>query len=117
MLEANPFASNQLPTGDDNFGFTHVQFRFINSSTQISSNTIFAWNFGDGNSSQVQNPGSHSYANLGNYIIQLKASSQNCSDSTEIPVIIEAPNPDADFGDSAVGCEPLQVTFNRFSSS
>ena len=41
VLERNPLASIQLPTGDDNFGCTPIQFRFINSSTQISPNTTF----------------------------------------------------------------------------
>ncbi len=47
VLERNPLASIQLPTGDDNFGCTPVQFRFINSSTQISETTTFTWDFGD----------------------------------------------------------------------
>ena len=45
VLERNPLASIQLPTGDDNFGCTPIQFRFINSSTQISPNTTFTWDF------------------------------------------------------------------------
>jgi len=48
IMERNPLASIQLPTGDDNFGCTPVQFRFINSSTQISETTVFTWDFGDG---------------------------------------------------------------------
>ncbi|MBD98885.1 MAG: hypothetical protein CMO34_03500 [Verrucomicrobia bacterium] len=48
VIERNPLASIQLPAGDDNFGCTPVQFRFVNSSTQISSTTVFEWDFGDG---------------------------------------------------------------------
>ena len=48
VLETIPHASIQLPTDDDNFGRAPVQFRFINSSTQISTNTVFTWDFGDG---------------------------------------------------------------------
>ncbi len=48
VLERIPHASIQLPTDDDNFGRAPVQFRFINSSTQISTNTVFTWDFGDG---------------------------------------------------------------------
>ena len=48
IMERNPLASIQLPTGDDNFGCTPVQFRFINSSTQVSETTVFTWDFGDG---------------------------------------------------------------------
>lgn len=64
VLERNPLASIQLPAGDDNFGCTPVQFRFINSSTQISSNTNFVWDFGDG--SPVQN---FNFTNLGDTVL------------------------------------------------
>lgn len=53
VLERNPLASIQLPAGDDNFGCTPVQFRFVNSSTQISSTTVFEWDFGDGTAVQT----------------------------------------------------------------
>ena len=55
VLERNPLASIQLPAGDDNFGCTPVLFRFINSSTQISGNTTFTWDFGDGSPVEVYN--------------------------------------------------------------
>lgn len=48
VMERNPLASIQLPTGDDNFGCTPIAFRFVNSSTQISETTVFEWDFGDG---------------------------------------------------------------------
>lgn len=85
---------------------------FVTNTTN-NGNWSYVWEFGDGTSSNLQNPGSHNYATWGNYTIQLKASSANCSDSVDIPILIEAPTPVADFGDSAVGCEPLQVTFNN----
>ncbi len=64
VLERNPLASIQLPTGDDNFGCTPVQFRFINSSTQISSNTTFTWDFGDGSPTET-----YDFTNLGDTIL------------------------------------------------
>lgn len=63
-LERNPLASIQLPTGDDNFGCTPVQFRFINSSTQVSSNTTFTWNFGDGSPTET-----YDFNNLGDTVL------------------------------------------------
>ncbi|MCB0802262.1 MAG: PKD domain-containing protein, partial [Flavobacteriales bacterium] len=53
VLERNPLASIQLPAGDDNFGCTPIQFRFINSSTQISQTTTFTWDFGDGSPTET----------------------------------------------------------------
>lgn len=64
VLERNPLASIQLPAGDDNFGCTPVQFRFINSSTQISQTTVFTWDFGDGSPIEV-----YDYTNLGDTIL------------------------------------------------
>jgi PKD repeat protein len=55
VLERNPLASIQLPTGDDNFGCTPVLFRFINSSTQVSQTTTFTWDFGDGTATETYN--------------------------------------------------------------
>jgi PKD repeat protein len=85
----------------------------IVTNTTSNGNWSYVWAFGDGKNSQLQNPGSHNYSTWGNYTIQLKASSQNCIDSAEVSILIEAPTPVADFGDSAVGCEPLQVTFKN----
>ena len=45
VLKRNPLASIQLPTGDDNFGCTPVQFRFVNSTTQVSQTTVFYMGF------------------------------------------------------------------------
>ena len=85
------------------------------TNTTNDGNWSYLWDFGDGDSSVLQNPGAHNYSTWGDYIIQLKASSPNCSDSTEISLKIDAPTPVADFGDSTVGCEPLEVSFNNKS--
>src|SRR5690554_1169478 len=64
VMERNPLASIQLPSGDDNFGCTPVQFRFINSSTQISQTTTFTWDFGDGSPIEI-----YDHTNLGDTIL------------------------------------------------
>jgi len=63
VMERNPLASIQLPSGDDNFGCTPVLFRFINSSTQISETTTFTWDFGDGSPIET-----YDHTNLGDTI-------------------------------------------------
>jgi PKD repeat protein len=63
VMERNPLASIQLPAGDDNFGCTPIQFRFINSSTQISQTTVFEWDFGDGTPIET-----YDYTNLGDTV-------------------------------------------------
>src|SRR5690554_3469626 len=64
VMERNPLASIQLPSGDDNFGCTPVQFRFVNSSTQISETTTFTWDFGDGSPIEI-----YDHTNLGDTIL------------------------------------------------
>lgn len=50
---------------------------FLNES--ISPNTTtYAWDFGDGNTSDEENP-SHTYTNTGNYMVRLTITQINCS--------------------------------------
>lgn len=61
------------------------------SITDLSTGTDFwNWNFGDLQTSVVQDPPSHTYATVGTYIITLIASTQyNCIDTTYQTIIIE----------------------------
>lgn len=72
---------------EDIFAGESVQF------TNTSTGTIDAvnWDFGDGNSSNQQNP-SHSYASVGNYIVKLTTTSsgQQKSVSKELAVSISS---------------------------
>ncbi|MDO7744925.1 MAG: PKD domain-containing protein, partial [Pedobacter sp.] len=55
-------------------------FRFEDEST--NNPTIWAWDFGDGTTSSLQNP-SHTYADTGSYVVRLRVSNQQgCSTST-----------------------------------
>jgi len=55
-------------------------FRFEDESTNTP--TIWAWDFGDGTTSSLQNP-SHTYADTGSYVVRLRVSNQQgCSTST-----------------------------------
>lgn len=53
--------------------------------TDISTNTPtqWAWNFGDGQTSNVQNP-THTYANAGNYTVSLTVTNQDGTDTKQI---------------------------------
>lgn len=50
--------------------------------------TSFAWDFGDGNTTDVENPGSHTYDEAGDYTITLIASNGCMSDTVSIFVSI-----------------------------
>jgi len=63
---------------------------FNDNST--GSPTSWSWNFGDGNSSTIQNP-SHTYANAGYYTVTLFISSSTCNDSITNIVVVSSGNP------------------------
>jgi hypothetical protein len=59
---------------------------FTNSSSSVNSTLNYSWNFGDGNTSSIQNP-SHTYATNGTYTVTLIAS--NCIFSDTITKTIQ----------------------------
>ncbi len=76
------------------------------------------WDFGDGNTSNQQNP-SHAYATAGTYTVTLIASSGTCSDTVvQTNLIIVDPAPVAAFTSDTTGsCEaPLTVNFQDLST-
>lgn len=82
-----------------------------NSSGGISN---WNWNFGDGNTSTVQNP-SHTYASAGNYTVTLIVSSPGCADTTTQTITVGAPV-NAGFTTSSA-CGGQTVTFTDTSST
>ncbi|MBI5539889.1 MAG: PKD domain-containing protein [Bacteroidia bacterium] len=75
----------------------------------------YAWNFGDGNTSNVIEPLNHSYSSYGKYIISLLVYSAHCSDTYIDSVSINAPSPVASFSVNEFGCEPLTIQFSNQS--
>jgi hypothetical protein len=59
---------------------------FTNSSSSVNSTLNYSWNFGDGNTSSIQNP-SHTYATNGTYTVTLIAS--NCIFSDTVTKTIQ----------------------------
>lgn len=86
----------------------------------INNPTGWQWNFGDGNSSTMQNP-AHTYQNSGTYAVQLTVSNANGND-TEIKsdyIKVDAPGnaPVAAFtGTPISGSAPLTVNFTDQST-
>ena len=71
----------------------------------------WAWDFGDGDTSSVQNPGSHTYSTWGTFNIQLVAFSDFCMDTTIRTIVIDPPLPVPNFTGAGEGCKPLTVEF------
>ena len=86
---------------------------FTDSSHGNDIITNYAWQFGDGATSIIQNP-SHFYASPGAYFPKLKVTTQSgCMDSTLSPLPVQiVKSPVADFSNSGNGCAPLTVRYN-----
>ncbi|MCB9195364.1 MAG: PKD domain-containing protein [Flavobacteriales bacterium] len=90
---------------------------FNDQSTSSAGDPIVSWNwdFGNGNSSNLQNP-SNTYLSNGNYDVILEVATANCSSIDTMMVIVE-PIPVASFTqDVFEGCPILNVNFNNTSS-
>jgi gliding motility-associated-like protein len=93
---------------------------FPNATVNISNNTpngpwSYTWNFGDGSSSNLQHPATHTYATWGNHIITLVVQAGACADTATQQVTIDPPLPTASFIGSGEGCTPLTVPFTNTS--
>ncbi|MBL4577034.1 MAG: PKD domain-containing protein, partial [Flavobacteriales bacterium] len=94
--------------------FPNTTVDFLNLSSV--GNFDYAWDFGDGTTDTVMNPGPHTYTTWNSYTIGLIVSGNACSDTTEMVVTILQPPPTAGFtfSDSA-GCRPAIFTFKDTS--
>lgn len=86
-------SGNPSTATDANFSITGYEqttpctVNFINTSKNATS---YSWNFGDGSTSTLVNP-SHTYVLNGTYILKLRASGPNGTDSVCKLVAIEPP--------------------------
>ncbi len=102
-----------------NFGFinnTYCDAASINFSDSSFSNEVitgYEWNFGDSNSSLLQNP-THFYNAPGLYYPMLIVTTQSgCKDTMQSPAPVKiVTSPQAAINSTANGCTPLTVNFN-----
>lgn len=91
---------------------------FTDQSTSSPGDPIISWfwDFGDGNSSTVQNP-THTYSPAGTYNMILTVNTAYCSASDTVPITVEN-KPTASFTPSTnAGCADLTVNFTNSSSA
>ncbi|MBL7965066.1 MAG: PKD domain-containing protein [Flavobacteriales bacterium] len=74
-----------------------------------------SWFFGDGATSPLASPGTHTYGTWGVYTIQLIVNGGPCSGMAQQVVEIIPPLPTASFIGSGEGCVPLTVSFTNTS--
>lgn len=86
----------------------------------LSDNDLinYQWDFDDGSTSELENPGKHTYTGCGDRTISVKASDGRCSDSTQQTIQIIPVEPVADFvTDIDQGCTPLQINITNKSEN
>lgn len=116
------YISITLPIAQMNADFKKgcipLTVNFTDSSVVSPPATSWHWIFGDGQTSNLENP-THIYADTGHYSVTLIIiNSEGCSDTIINPNYIMAGiHPTAAFiGDSLFGCHPLKTQFTDQSS-
>lgn len=105
-----------LPDPQAMFLATPVSQTYPDTTVNIANNTgqgpwQYEWDFGDGNTSNLQNPGVHDYTGWGTFDIMLIVSTPYCSDTAMQNIEIIPPLPVPDFIGSGEGCQPLTISF------
>ena len=77
----------------------------------------YAWKFGDGTTSTLQNPPVHIFNTVGTFTIRLTATNGLCADSAKHDILIQPLPPIASFDHVDGGCEPLYITLNNTSQN
>ncbi|MCF8217655.1 MAG: PKD domain-containing protein [Bacteroidales bacterium] len=100
-------------------GCSPLPVQLANNSTGNPNN--FLWNFGDGTTSTLTNPGNHVFSYTGNsdttYQVQLIAYNNCSSDTINKQVTVSPQTVNAFFNPSKnQGCAPLTVNFNNYST-
>ena len=106
-----------------NFGFDGLPrcdlgtIQFSDSSIINDASSVYAWSFGDGGTSALQNP-SHFYAAPGQYFPQLiVVTNRGCRDTTTLPLPVKiVASPQADFTNAISACTPVNAGFSAFLS-
>ncbi len=75
----------------------------------------YQWEMGDGFTTSMENPQTHTYSTWGDYEIKLYVSSDHCSDSVSHSIRIFPTVPVAEFDPVVPDCEPLTVQFRNTS--
>lgn len=89
LVQTSPLPVSAFTVSNDTmFVNTTVPVNFTNNSTNANA---YSWNFGDGNTSALQNP-SHAYTTIGHYNVTLNAINTVCGDTAKSSFVIHALN-------------------------
>ncbi len=112
-VNVNPLPTVQITTDADTVCVSAITNFYGSGSANI---VTWAWTFGDGGTSVVQNP-QHAYSSAGVYNITLTAMDDNGCDSVATHTITVNPPPYSDFSTSSPSCENSAVDFYDLSSA
>lgn len=88
----------------------------ITNNSSTGTGFTYLWDFGDGNTSTDQNPGTHTYNRFGTYQVTLEITNAFCSVQTSQSLTVLPTVPILDFeADTLEGCAPLTVQFTNLT--
>ena len=100
------------PTPNSAFSFTNSNQSYTFSDQSSGNPNAWFWDFGDGNTSTLQNP-THLYASLGTFNVCLTTSNSCGSNTFCTPVVVTCPTPNPNF---SFVTNQLGVTFTNLTS-
>ncbi len=108
---------NQPPQANFNFTVNGLQVQFSDQSTDDQGVIGWQWNFGDGNSSAIQNP-SHNYQQAGSYTVQLRVTDADGASHTVSRTVTVSSQPGgcsgvAQWNSSSIYTNGAQVQHNN----
>ena len=113
LVMADAVTVEDTPTADFDFQRNDYTVNFNNMSSFAHS---YLWDFGDGNTSNEENP-EHTYGGDGNYTVRLGAINDCDTNFIELTISVSTA-PSAAFRASATaGCVPFEVRFENRSSN
>ncbi|RPJ19332.1 MAG: PKD domain-containing protein, partial [Planctomycetaceae bacterium] len=106
-------------TASPTYGLVPLSVAFTDKSSGII--TSWSWTFGDGATSNVQNPGTHMYDAAGSYTAKLTVTGPGGSNDTSMVITVTTPTPTpkpvvAFTASPTAGVAPLDVAFTDRSS-
>ncbi len=114
----------QRPDVTPSFTLSATTVQLPDATVNITNTSIddpgftYLWDFGDGTTSALRDPGSHTYTDFGSFVISLTITDAFCESETFQGIQVTPADPLIDFeADVLEGCVPLTVRFTNLSQS
>lgn len=116
----NETIEKQRPASTVDFTLSTIELQLPDNTVTITNNSTtgltYEWDFGDGDTFNGYDPGSHEYNQFGTYEITLAVIDDFCTIETTQSITVLPTAPVLDFeADILEGCAPLTVQFTNLS--